>query len=404
MKIAFLLTQSLESPSGLGRYRPLGRALAALGHQVTIYALHPDYPTLSAREFAQGGVRVRYVAPMHVRKRGNLKSYYSPGRLIGVAARATWQLSRAALRSEAEIIHVGKPHPMNSIAGLAARFFQRRRVFLDCDDLEAASGNFGAGWQKAVVAFFEDQVPKHVDRLTTNTRTNELRLLSLGIPPERILYLPNGVDPARFALPSPEQTAALRARLGLGGRRVVAYVGSLSLASHPVDLLLEAFSQVLPSCPEAVLLLAGGGEDYERLQQQAGALGLGGAVRFLGRVSPEEVVQVYALAEVSVDPVRDNDAARGRSPLKLFESWACGVPFASAAVGDRAELLGDPPAGLLAAPGSAGSLAAAIRRLLTEPDLAEACRRRGLERAHLYTWEVLARRLERFYLEATPHA
>ena len=40
MKIAFMLTQSLDSPSGLGRYGPLARELARMGHAVEVFALH----------------------------------------------------------------------------------------------------------------------------------------------------------------------------------------------------------------------------------------------------------------------------------------------------------------------------------------------------------------------------
>jgi glycosyltransferase involved in cell wall biosynthesis len=404
MKIAFLLTQSLESPSGLGRYGPLARELARLGHRVSVYALHPDIASLPHRQFESAGVRIQYVAPMHVKKQGNLKRYYPTSRLLPLVTLATWQLGRAALSAPADLIHIGKPHPMNSLSGLAARFLRGRRVFLDCDDYEAGSGNFGTGWQKEIVRFFEDHIPRHVDCLTTNTHFTEGRLRTLGIAREKIFYLPNGVDLARFPPPPPEQVEALRAELNLSGKQVVAFIGSLSLSSHPVDLLLEAFAQVLPACPNAALALVGGGEDLEPLKQQAGTLGLSQAVRFCGRVPPQEVVKYYALAHVSVDPVYDNDAARGRSPLKLFESWACGTPFVTADVGDRREILGDPPAGLLVEPGSPAALARGIQQILSEPQLAAALQQRGRSAVEAYTWDRLAGQLEHFYAEQLAHA
>jgi hypothetical protein len=75
MKIVFLLTQSLVSPMGIGRIGPLARALIKLGHGVTILALHPDFSSLKQKSFVQNGVNVEYVAPMHVKKIGNLKTY-----------------------------------------------------------------------------------------------------------------------------------------------------------------------------------------------------------------------------------------------------------------------------------------------------------------------------------------
>jgi glycosyltransferase involved in cell wall biosynthesis len=399
MKIAFLLTQSLESPSGLGRYGPLARGLAKLGHLVEIYALHPDYGSLSQRQFETEGVYIRYVAPMHVTKRGNLKEYYAAYRLLPLAAQAAWRLSRAAANSPAEIIHIAKPHPMNSLAGLAARYLRGKKIYLDCDDYEAGSGRFGTGWQKAGVAAFEKWMPRRVKAVTTNTLYMRARLLAWNVAPERLFYLPNGVERDRFAPPDPRRAGELRAALALEGKKVVAFIGSLSLPSHPVDLLLEAFSRLRRSEPEAVLLLAGGGEDYNRLRQLAADLGLSPAVRFCGRVAPEQVPLYYALADVSVDPVYDDEAARGRSPLKLFESWACGVPFVTAGVGDRPTLLGDPPAGLLARPGDPDSLAETILQVLSGPVLAETLRQNGQTRVQNYFWDQLARSLEAVYLD-----
>jgi hypothetical protein len=99
VKIVFLLTQDLESPSGLGRYAPLARELAALGHRVSVYALHPNFEQHAPIESVQDNLRVVYVAPMHVRKGGTLKTYYSPLQLGLVVLRATWALPCRAERA-----------------------------------------------------------------------------------------------------------------------------------------------------------------------------------------------------------------------------------------------------------------------------------------------------------------
>lgn len=399
MKLAFLLTQSLESPSGLGRYLPLAKELSRRGHTVDIFALHPNIQALASRSLEQDGVRVHYVAPMHVRKVGDQKLYYPPHRMVGIAAAGAWQLSRAALSTQADLIYIGKPHPMNSLAGLAAKYLRGKPIFLDCDDYEAASGNFGAGWQRAVVSFFERRIPRQARLVTTNTRFLQEKLISWGAPAGRVFYLPNGVDRGRFQTPDPARLSALRQRLDLEGRPVVLYLGSMSLANHAVDLLLEAFARLLAACPQAVLLMVGGGEDLQRLQRQSQALGIEPAVRWAGRVPSEQAVNYYHLAQVSVDPVHDNDACRGRSPLKMFESWACGTPFVSAAVGDREALAGSPPAALLAKPGDAASLSLAILQALNDRPTAEALRQRGLEIVGAYYWDRLAQEAEGFLKE-----
>lgn len=106
MSVAFLLTQSLESPSGLGRYFPLAKGLVRLGHQVEIYALHPDIESLSVPFSEQDGVKIQYVAPMHVRKINNQKHYYPASKLVSLATIATLQLTRAALTTQAKLLYL----------------------------------------------------------------------------------------------------------------------------------------------------------------------------------------------------------------------------------------------------------------------------------------------------------
>lgn len=399
MKILFLLSQDMESPAGAGRYFPLARGLVKLGHQVSIAALHANFTSLNKTSFEQKGVKIDYVAQMHVLKQGNRKLYYPAHRLMGLMIQATWALSRAALSLPADIVHIGKPHPMNSVAGLLARYLRGKKVFLDCDDLEVATSHFSGKWQKWGVALFEDGMPKRVHHLTTHTYYLRDRLIHLGIPAEKITYLPNGVDKERFSCPETGDLDKLRDNLGLQGKKVVAFIGSLSLPSHPVDLLLEAYQTVREAIPGSKLLIVGGGEEFDRLSGRVQEMGLGEATIFTGRIPAAEAPLYYRLADVVVDPVIDNEVGRTRLPLKMFESWASQVPFVTADVGDRRMVIGNPPAGILATPGQASSLAQAILQVLTDPGLAEGIRQAGSLRAIEYDWDRLAQRLEKVYLE-----
>jgi glycosyltransferase involved in cell wall biosynthesis len=397
MKILFLLTQDMESPAGIGRFGPLARELVRLGHTVNIAALHSNYQSLSRKRFTHDGVNIWYVAPMHVRKAGNVKSYYSPLGLMWVLLRATLALSWAALVLPADIIHVGKPHPMNGLAGLVGKYLRGRRLFLDCDDLEAEVNHFSAAWQRRWMAAFERWLPRRVDVITVHTDFIRSRLLTQGIPSERIYYLSNGVDRRRFEIPDLQVVASLRRKFGIEQKKIVAYIGSLSLAGHPVDLLLNAFVAVHHAQPDSILLIVGGGEDLEALNSLASRLGIAPVVVFSGRIPPADINLYYRLASVSVDPVYDDQVARARQPLKLFESWACGVPFVSADVGDRRLLLGDPPAGLLSLPGDPDSLAQSILQILNGSALASDLRQRGFERVKDYYWDQLVQRLDERY-------
>jgi glycosyltransferase involved in cell wall biosynthesis len=245
-----------------------------------------------------------------------------------------------------------------------------------------------------VFGFWQWLLPRLAAGVTVNTHFLAERMRRAGIA--QLAYVPNGADPHR-APPPAEATAALRAALGLQGRRVVAYAGTLALQNHPVDLLLEAFARCATRIPDATLLVIGSGEDLARLRRQAEQLGIGGRVRFTGQVSHRAVPSFLALADVSVDPVRDDIVARARSPLKISESMALGVPVVTGDVGDRAALLDGGRAGVLVAPGDAAALAEGLIAILAdEPrrqELADACRR------HIqgYAWGELAARWEAIY-------
>lgn len=388
MKITFLLTQSLESPSGLGRYWPLAKELVRLGHEVNVLTLHHDIRICSQRKFIREGVKVHYVGQMHVLKRENTKFYFSQIGLIWIAALATWRLMLAALQVPSDVYHLAKPHPMNGLAVLLPLWLKRNKVYLDCDDYESASNRFQYAWQKRVVAFFEDHLPAIADGITVNTLFTAERLRRLKYPVERIVYVPNGIDRQRFSGLDNVPAESLRRQLGLEGQKVAVYVGSLSLVNHAIDLLLEAFAIVVQGEPRAVLLLVGGGEDYEHLRRKADALGLARNTRFIGRVPPEEVPKFYRLADVSVDPVRGGLAEAARFPLKLVESLAVGTPVITGDWGDRSLVLAN-GGGLLVAPGSPASLAEAIRAVLGDYGLRTRLSSEALMIREQYYWDKL---------------
>lgn len=400
MKILFLLTQDLESPAGGGRYLPWAKALAKLGHQVNIAALHANYASINQTEFTIEGVDVSYVAQMHVLKEDNLKKYYPARQLVRIVSKATVELVKTAWNSDADIIQVGKPHPMNGLAGLVARYLKSRVVFLDCDDFEMANIHFGAGWQKIGVHFFETYLPKHVDYVSVHTHFLRDQIINLGVKSERVIYLPHGVDGSRFTQIDYSRVEQLRNELGLTDKRVITFIGSLSLPSHPVEILLDAFQQVSTALPRTVLLIVGGGEEYEHLMAKANWLGLKDRVIFRGRVAGEEVPLYYKLADVSAEPVIDNPVGRSSLPIKMFESWAAGVPFITQDVGDRRMVLGEPPAGIAAEAGDANSLAQSILKVLSDNQLAESLRQRGFEQAKKYSWEELSKQMEAAYQNA----
>jgi glycosyltransferase involved in cell wall biosynthesis len=330
---------------------------------------------------------------MHVRKIGSRKLYFSPVRLAFVALRAMVLLARAVQKSSADWLQVCKPLPLNLPAALLGQ--QGRRIVCDCDDYEAATNRFSTPGQRAVVKYFEDDVVRWAQALTVNTRFMYRHYQDLGFPRARLFWVPNGVERSRFS--QPIETSKLRQRLSLDvDQPVIIYVGTLSRHSHAVDLLLNAFQSVVRHIPGVRLLLIGGGEDFDNLQERARGMGLQGNAHFAGRVTPEAIPAYFALATVSVDPVNDDLIARARSPLKIVESQALGVPVVTGDVGDRRWMLHEGESGMLVAPGDAEALAEGLLTLLDSPKRRAEMTRVALARREAWYWDRLVLR----FLEA----
>lgn len=387
MKIVFLMTQSLENPSGLGRYGPLARVLASLGHEIELFALHPAYKTLRQTSFADSGVRVNYVGQMHIIQEGSRKVYYGPVRLMIVSLAATSRLAQATIRSQAEIVQLCKAQPFNAMAARLAR--RGRPIYCDSDDYEAEANRFSGAWQRRIVRYFEDSVTGYCAALSTNTTFTMARYATLGYPAERITLVPNGVERSRFE--TLQEVGGIRDYLGLGDDvPVIGYVGAMALQSHPLDLLLEAFRDVCKAMPSARLLLVGGGQDVDRIQMRVQKLGIGSQTIFTGRVPSADVPVYLAVSTVTVDPVHDDLVARARSPLKVVESLAAGTPVVTGDVGDRREMLQDGRLGILVEPGSSAALSSGILHLLAEDRLRQEMARDALVLREQWYWDRLA--------------
>ncbi|MGE5358207.1 MAG: glycosyltransferase family 4 protein [Bacteroidales bacterium] len=175
---------------------------------------------------------------------------------------------------------------------------------------------------------------------------------------------------------------------------VVGYAGHL----YPwkgVDILLEALSHL----SETQATIVGGlvGEpDLERTRKQLIVLGLEARVKLVGAVPPPEVPRCLAEMDVLVLPnTATHVSSRYTSPLKLFEYMAAGRPIVASDLPSLREVLRDGENALLAPPGDALQLAAALRRVLGDSALAARLAATAWHDVHAYRWERRAERLER---------
>ncbi len=204
----------------------------------------------------------------------------------------------------------------------------------------------------------------------------ELRAYGLGHVPTR--RIPNGVDLEKYHPAEATKRTAVRRGLGVDGDRVVAvYAGRLT-AQKRVDLLLQAWA-ALPSRhrPQPLLLVLGDGPQAAELAGLAQALGISGAVRFLGTVA--EVAPFLRAADLFVLPSR----AEGMSNA-LLEAMACGLPVVASDVGAARDLLGQEEGGRLVPPGDVDALTVALETIAGDPDLRRKLGGAARERAMVF--------------------
>ena len=184
--------------------------------------------------------------------------------------------------------------------------------------------------------------------------------------------------PADIEGPPPEE---IRKRFEIGDAPLVLSV--LAKRRHKNGArLIEALAQV----PDAVLLVPGYSTGYEdELGRLAEAQGVADRVRLLGWVDDATLDGLYRAADCFVFP----SLAEGFG-LPVLEAMLRGAPVACSDTSSLPEVAGD--AALLFDPLDVNAIAGAVRRLLTDPELAKSLREVGRRQAARFTWDEAARR------------
>ena len=225
------------------------------------------------------------------------------------------------------------------------------------------------------------QVLRGADRFVAISSTIEAELLEHGVPADRILRIPNGVDVERFKPAAPTDRSRERHAVGLPeSARVVIYTGRLVRYKGLLELI-EAWNGIRATRADAHLLLVGaGGLDVDacedELRERVRSLGLEDTVQFTGAVT--NVADLLRQADVFVFPSRDE--AFGLAPV---EAMAAGLAVVSTHCGGLVDIVRDGETGIVVAP-SPPSIAEGVGRLLDDEALrrrlGEAARRDAVER------------------------
>ena len=242
------------------------------------------------------------------------------------------------------------------------------------------------------IAGWEGPIRRLLNRLTRGLATRvvavseavrEETARTLGIRPERIALIPNGVDCHAFA-PASRPVAA----------PVLGCTGRLHRKNgHPT--LLEAFAAIRQAVPEARLLLVGDGPERRALERTVAGRGWGGIVTFAGEQA--DVRPWLRRMAVYVQP----SLAEGMSN-SILEAMASGLPVVATRVGGTPDVV-DGSVGLLVPPEDPAALATALVTLLGDPARRAAMGAAGRERvARQFSEAEMIRRTTAF-LDALIH-
>lgn len=224
-------------------------------------------------------------------------------------------------------------------------------------------------------------------RVIALTRREATYLESLGIAPDRIRVIPNGVDLSEFGNRGPQRDSQRETN--------ILFVGRIYSRQKGLESLVRAMS-LLPRSSRARLRLAG--EDWggtHPLASLAANLGIGERIIFLGRLDRPTLLREYADADLFVLPSLFEPFG-----IVLLEAMAAGLPIVATRVGGIPEIVVEGRTGLLVDPDRPKQLAEAIRCLCEDESLRNSLGREGRERSKSYSWETVAAQTKEVYRQA----
>jgi glycosyltransferase involved in cell wall biosynthesis len=227
---------------------------------------------------------------------------------------------------------------------------------------------------------------RRVDRVIAISAAVSRSLEAAGVPHGRVTIVPDAIDLQDVTHPGQYD---IHSALGLGANGQLAVsLGDLTPEKSHSTLIEAAFLLVrdLPSLRWAVI---GEGPLRERLQEQIMERGLRDRVRLLGTLPDPHV----ALGAADVFVLSSTSEGFGSAALAAM---AAGVPVVATRVGGMPDLLGE-NRGLLVSPGKPAEVAAAVRQVLSQPDLRSRMISAARQEVRRYDVSAMAERVLEVY-------
>ncbi len=356
------------------------RALRDLGVQVRV--LTPHAPGSRVREEVEGieVIRARYLWPERweilLEEGGGLPAIWRRSRRARLAFLPFFGALTVAVMRHARDCDVIHAHwTLSAMAAWLAQGVHRRPIVLTVhgsDVFQAPRLPLVGGLTRATL--------RRCRRVIAVSAALAEATVALGLPPERMEVLPDGIDVDRFT-PGPAAREPL-----------LLFVGSL-IERKGAQHLLDALPDIAARFPEVRLAIVGDGPQRSALEQQARALGLADRVEFVGFQSQAQIAVWMRRARLFVLPSLEE--ALG---IVLLEALASGTPCVASRVGGIPEVV-TPEVGRVVPPADPASLSQAIVSVLADPQAWAAMHQRARPHvlANCYTWRKVALRLQAIY-------
>ena len=341
--------------------------------------------------------------------------YRTPKPTPGPSPLAEWREIRALGARLEELVREWRPDQLHAhspvLTALAALPVARRHAIPLLYEIrafweDAAVGN-GTGREGSakyrLTRMLETHAASRADAVAVICEGLRDDLIRRGIPADKILVSPNGVDLGLFGKARPRDEAFARA-LGLDDAEVIGFIGSF-YDYEGLDDLIAAMPLLAARRPKARLLLVGGGPMEAALRTQAEASPVADRILFAGRVPHQEVELYYALVDVLAYPRKAMRLTELVTPLKPLEAMAQGKLVAASDVGGHRELIADGVTGVLFPPNDPPKLAETLAELFErreEWDVRRAAARAFVERER--NWASNISRYEPVYQRLTGKA
>ncbi|MFL5629024.1 MAG: glycosyltransferase [Ktedonobacteraceae bacterium] len=380
----------------------VSRNLARRGYAIDVFTRHDSVNTPEIVEWAPG-VRVVHLkaGPCRPRPKDELWPFMPEFRD---------SFLRFMLRDEVQYDLI---HGNFWMSGWVASEL-RERLHIPAVQIFHAMGKTKRRYQKKVDTSPGDRIKteldviRKVDRLIAQCPAERAELVDdYHANAKKVVIIPSAVN-TRVFRPVPQAEA--RSRIGLDQvGKVIVYVGRMLPRKdirnivRALALLLQQGDESLHSPASPLTLMIVGGETVEpdpvatpeigELQRLAGELGVLEHVRFIGKRQANELRDYYSAGDVVVTTPWYEPF--GLTPL---EAMACRRPVIGSAVGGITFTIKDGETGLLVPPRDPAALAAALQRLLSQPELSKqmgATARKRVE--HEFTWSIVAMRTAALY-------